>query len=271
MRRLNLEHVSVASTKLRALLSIADREIEQETEKFSLVSADFCKSAREDIKYAREKLSDFDLPVTKAQLTSLSEMSLLAKKPTYDAFSYRLNTILSVLYTELSAKPAFSAENGDMGYIFPEAPVFGKRVERAFPSASFDIEEASNCYGLGRNTASAFHLMRAIEIGLRAVSASLGLPDPTGTGRNWGQMNGAIKTECDKRTSAQLWADDQEKIFYHEVYASIDAVRVAWRNATMHVEKRYTHDEAEQIFAVTKGFLKRLSERIDESGAPFQE
>lgn len=268
MRKLDLGNLSQGVAILRTLLSDADHEIQHEVEKFSLVPAHFCKRAREDIKRSKSNIEDFELTVSLSQLDDLYNFSTMSRKPTYDAYSYRLTSILSVIITELSTKSAFIADINDVRYIFPDEPVFGRDVERAFPSASFDIEEAATCYGLGRDTASAFHLMRAVEIGLRAVSASLGLPDPVGSGRNWGQMNGAIKAECDRRTSASSWSDVSDKSFYNEVYASIDAVRAAWRNATMHVEQRYTHDEAEQIFAVTKGFLRKLSERMDESGSP---
>src|ERR1700687_6353897 len=46
------------------------------------------------------------------------------------------------------------------------APPFGYDVAKAFPRASDDILEATKCYALERYTASVFHLMRAIEIGL---------------------------------------------------------------------------------------------------------
>jgi hypothetical protein len=56
---------------------------------------------------------------------------------------------------------------------------------------------------------------------------------------------------------------------FSEVYASLDAVRVAWRNTTMHVENKYTDDEAEHIFIAVRGFLKKLSSRMDETGQPL--
>src|SRR5271170_1621727 len=49
---------------------------------------------------------------------------------------------------------------------------------------------------------------------------------------------------------------------------SLDAVRVAWRNTTMHVENKYTQEEAENIFIAVKGFMKKLASRCDENGDP---
>ncbi|HST51346.1 MAG TPA: hypothetical protein VLJ61_04985 [Pyrinomonadaceae bacterium] len=45
---------------------------------------------------------------------------------------------------------------------------FGQKVADRFPSASYDIAEASKCFALERNTACVMHLMRAAEVGLKA-------------------------------------------------------------------------------------------------------
>jgi hypothetical protein len=36
----------------------------------------------------------------------------------------------------------------------------------------------------------------------------------------------------------------------------------------MHVEKKYTPDEAEHIFGATQGFMRMLADRCDENGDP---
>jgi hypothetical protein len=53
-----------------------------------------------------------------------------------------------------------------------------------------------------------------------------------------------------------------------DLHASLDAVKNPWRNSTMHVEKKYTDDEAQHIFAAVKGFMKKLAARMDENGEP---
>jgi hypothetical protein len=37
----------------------------------------------------------------------------------------------------------------------------------------------------------------------------------------------------------------------------------------MHVENKYTDDEAEHIFTAVKGFMKKLAARCDENGMPL--
>lgn len=67
-------------------------------------------------------------------------------------------------------------------------------------------------------------------------------------------------------TKSRLRIGDRE--FFEGIYASLDAVRTAWRNPTMHIENKYTDDEAEHIFVAIKGFMKKLASRMDEGGLP---
>src|SRR5262249_36883249 len=48
--------------------------------------------------------------------------------------------------------------------------LFGEQSCNAFPSSIRDIEEAAKCLVVGRSTASVFHLMRVMEIGLRSLA-----------------------------------------------------------------------------------------------------
>jgi hypothetical protein len=89
-----------------------------------------------------------------------------------------------------------------------------------------------------------------LEIGIRAVAKSLGIPDPIKpSNRNWHQILKSIKDENDARVArkAKSWKDQRDKEFFVSAYVSLDAVRVAWRNPTMHIENKYTPDEAGNV------------------------
>ena len=111
-----------------------------------------------------------------------------------------------------------------------------------------------------------------MEIGIRAVARCLQISDPIrGGDRNWGNILKAIKTALDTHNGsapAKMWSIATDRDFFEGAYASVDAVRVAWRNPTMHVEKKYTEDEAEHIFLAVKGFMRHLASRCDENGDP---
>src|SRR5262249_11998183 len=122
-----------------------------------------------------------------------------------------------------------------------------------------------------RHTAAVFHLMRCMEIGIRAVAISLGIPNPTtNRNRNWGNILADIKAAMDARTRANppTWQPGDRATF-ESAYASLDATRFAWRNTTMHVENKYTADEAEHIYVTVRGFMKLLASRMDEQGQPL--
>jgi hypothetical protein len=134
------------------------------------------------------------------------------------------------------------------------------------------LDEAAKCLALGRATACVFHLMRLMEVGIRAVARCLNIPDPTrAADRNWGAILREIKTDLDAHVGVapmKAWATSGDKELFESAYASLDAVRVAWRNTTMHVENKYTIDEGEHILAAVKGFMTKLASRCDENGDP---
>lgn len=151
----------------------------------------------------------------------------------------------------------------------PKAPLFGTDFEAKFPSAAYELEEASKCMALSRSTAAVFHFMRILEIAITAVARSLQIPDPTKPAeRNWGVILKATWTGIEAKwpnAASRMHGDGQ---IFEDIYASLDAVKNPWRNATMHVESKYTGEEAEHIFAAVRGLMKKLSSRMDESGEP---
>ena len=128
--------------------------------------------------------------------------------------------------------------------------------------------EAGKCFALHRYTAVVFHLMRMLEIGIAGVARCLSIPDPTKPSlQNWGTILQAIKNEMVKQTKETEWNDPGDKRFFEDVYASLDAVRNAWRNAAMHVENKYTEEEADTIYRAVRSFMRKLASRLDEQGA----
>ncbi len=142
-------------------------------------------------------------------------------------------------------------------------PLFGTDFTAKFPSAQYDLEEAGKSLALGRSTAAVFHLMRIVELGMGAVHHCLGIAVAlTGNDRNWGNI---LKRIRDDITARPKWT---EKDAFQEIYAMMDAVKDAWRNATMHVENKYTEEEARRIYDAVRGFMMKLASRMDEQGMP---
>jgi hypothetical protein len=170
---------------------------------------------------------------------------------------------------ELSLLNTFCIEPNREHFFSPTPGSYAPDFDVKFPTAVYETDEAGKCLALGRSTATVFHLMRAMEISIKAVARCLGVPDPTKDHeRSWGKILETIKQAIDAKTK-QGWANASDKPFFADVYVSLDAVRVAWRNTTMHVENKYTEDEAEQIFLSVRGLMRKLTARLDEEGKPL--
>ncbi len=142
------------------------------------------------------------------------------------------------------------------GY-YDDAPQFGQEVVAKFPKATIDIQEAGKCLALYRHTACVFHLMRALEIGVRSLGRKLNVPIPVDE-KEWGtissHINGALK-RLPKSTPAER-ANYQA---YATAAVYLDNIRVAWRNPTMHPKEIYSDEEAITIFGFARQFMQHLA------------
>jgi hypothetical protein len=137
----------------------------------------------------------------------------------------------------------------------------GGDAGKKFPCSTYDIGEAGKCYALERSTASAFHPIRTLEVGIRALSRCLQIPDPTKAHeRNWGKLLNGLQIATACRTTAS---------FFDNAYAALAAMQNPWRNATMHLDQQYTQEEARNILEIVRGFMRRLASRMDEDGKSF--
>jgi hypothetical protein len=133
-----------------------------------------------------------------------------------------------------------------------------------FPSALYDVDEAAKCLAFGRGTACVFHLMRVVELGARAVYHHLRIAIPlTGYDRNIGTVLNRIHEAIEAK--GKQWPE-REKLM--EVWLLFDAVKNAWRNVTMHVESKFTPEEANIIGDTVQGIMVRVTSRMNESGDP---
>jgi hypothetical protein len=231
----------------------------------------------ETVKFIITQIGKFlpHLEILNAKLTKMSCTRLLdrlAESPCVAKFGDIATSVESInqrLSDELCSTKLFVLKPENQQYYNPLTPLFGSDVDSRFTSVSFELDEAAKCLAFGRPTACVFHLMRIMEIGVGATARCLGIPDPIKPAeRNWGHILGEIRGGIHKKwpSTAQRMRDDGA--LFEELYTSLDAVKNPWRNATMHVERKYTDDEAEHVFVAVKGFMMKLASRCDESGEP---
>jgi hypothetical protein len=143
--------------------------------------------------------------------------------------------------------------------------LFGSEVWQRFPSANSDVEEAGKCLACNRGTAAVFHLMRVLETGLRALGASLNDPnlDPK-RNPSWETILRKSDEELQKPVKDRTpeWTTDDG--FFSTATANLRVVKNAWRNPTMHVERRYTEEEAREVWDASRAFMRHLAMKLSE-------
>lgn len=92
-----------------------------------------------------------------------------------DLVRTKIEQLGSVIQSELEDR-VFMHIPSDQAKYFNRGAAFGEAVNSRFPSTSFDISEAGNCIASGRHTACVFHLMRVLEVGLKAFAFRWGIP-----------------------------------------------------------------------------------------------
>lgn len=217
--------------------------------------------------YLRDASKALELPGSAVAFDRLAAALNGGEEITYENLRKTLDRTLSRIPDELGGRAFFALNPRDHGYFVDPDP-FGPTVSSQFPSADYDISEAAKCLALGRSTASAFHSIRCLEITIRAIARCLDIPDPTKPAeRNWGKILTAINQEMTRRwsTSDRMHGDGQ---LFEEFHAALAAMRNPWRNATMHLDQKYTQEEARNLFEVVSGFMKSLASRCDEMGSP---
>src|SRR5262245_35328785 len=101
------------------------------------------------------------------------------------------------------------------------------------------------------------------------MARCLSVPDPTtGADRTWGRVLGSIKQAVDKR-----WPNSRDRLTgdgntFSTLHGSLAAIQNPYRDASMHLEQRYSEEEATHIFEMAKGLMTKIAERMDENGDP---
>ncbi len=182
---------------------------------------------------------------------------------------HHLKAMVELAESELKKRKVLALPVNIAKFYDQERPM-GEAIYRAFKSARFDITQAGNCLACGNNFASAFHLMRAVEVGLWALAADRQIP-LAGEGRiefsNWGRIIGQLEKVAGE---VQGWRSSPEKEQAHEFYnkalAEIRTFNDGWRRHLAHVRPSPGMDESEAValWGHVSRFLGTLASRLSE-------
>jgi hypothetical protein len=198
------------------------------------------------------------LPNTLAQISRVRLMTKTGHlQGNLRGFADAVMEISTRLIDEMDSKKFYAVGSEKISYIVGNQ--FSPRVAERFQDAIADMDEAARCYAFERPTACIFHLMRVTEYGIKAFAEMLGIEDHNPT---WEPIIRKIDSELKADYSKRKFKGSQEVLANASTH--LHAVKVAWRNKTMHVEKINTMEHAKEIYDATAGFMRYLAENLPE-------
>jgi hypothetical protein len=129
--------------------------------------------------------------------------------------------------------------------------------EDSFPHAFFEMMNSRQCYLFEMASASVFHSMRALEIGLTSFAKKLKVQVKTRD--QWETVIGNIESAIKKTNgphAGSTWKDKQDK--YSEAALHFRFLKNAWRNHVMHVRHMYELPKALEIMEHVSEFMYAL-------------
>jgi hypothetical protein len=202
-------------------------------------------------------LGDCGLPVSAASMCHVAETIELGQS--LKDISVEIDAFNKIFELEIRNKAFFAMPSGLLAYNKTAEELFGPDVIAMFSGsgsdATADIEEAGKCLAFGRSTAAVFHLMRVMEVGLKALSKNLGIPYAPSWESYLKQMQERIETK--HKLKSVSWKRDEP--FFRDALGDLQAVKVAGRNPTMHVVRRYTPEESQGVYLTVRTFMKRIA------------
>jgi hypothetical protein len=204
-------------------------------------------------------LSEIGLTSCVDQIERL-EQKLTDEKVTFESIRVEMRALTQRLSDEFSHCMGIMLTGEHIKWFSTKEPLFGERVADRFPRSTRDIEEAGKCLALNRATACVFHLMRVMEVGLRSVASGLGIPYAP----SWESYIAQIQTKIDEKHSKKGRKWQRQEPFFRDVLAHLHAIKIAWRNPTMHIVNHYTPEQGQEVFNAVRGFMRHLAEGLPE-------
>jgi hypothetical protein len=158
-------------------------------------------------------------------------------------------------------------------YEYPEDTAKWNETEKAidgpirgrFTTAATEIVAARRSYAVAQYTACVFHLMRACEVGLKALYKTLNIASPK-LADSWGNLLRPMDEQLKKNAKDRYgeWATNPD--FFDQATNDVRAIKRAWRDSTMHIESDYDESEALKALNAVTSFFEHLSEKLDQAG-----
>jgi hypothetical protein len=163
-------------------------------------------------------------------------------------------------YDELNGIRFLYLDAAKLKFYDQRAP-FGEVVAKKFPSAEYDIQEAANCFALGRYTACVMHSMRVLEAGLDALAKALKVRRSI---RGWGTDLYMFNTAWEKELKSKPNLTGWKRQFFPQSFVEFRHFANAWRNHALHTNVQYGESEAFKVCGHVQTFMQHLATRLSE-------
>jgi hypothetical protein len=194
-----------------------------------------------------------DLIFTATLLERLSNSYRNSQPRSAEELAGQLHECVHRLQDELAEPRFFSVDPDKLEFLRPYPSFFPVEVTGMFPATNKELAEATCCYAYERDTACVFHLMRALEVVLKAFAEKL---DVRFVSKNWGEIVAALEPRLNGKNTEDA-----------EILAYLRNIKNAWRNPTMHVERDYDSDQAFDILRNTRNLMLHVARRLRSSSA----
>jgi hypothetical protein len=198
-----------------------------------------------------------DLDATfEAARSFLERLNVAWKKfPSQEEAAGLIEGVRNSLQAQLASRKFGFIPRDKLKYWMAER-LFGDQVYCKFERARTDLQESGNCFAMGQYTASVFHLMRVMEVGLLRLAKRFKVKDTAR--KTWGEIIGEIQNEINQRK--RIPRSKATAVKYDPIIAYFRSAKDGWRNRVCHSTVSYTEPQAASIFSATEGFMRALAE-----------
>jgi hypothetical protein len=226
-----------------------------------------CTDLTEVMTRIRSGCEYLDLPASKQSCDELVKaLSKRSPMPISGEIQSLLTELVKRIEVELKAHTYLCVSRDDAGFYHKPLDGWVDTIT-AFPSTRYDIEEASKCLALQRNTGAVFHLMRVMGTGVKAIGKSLNEKTLDASHNlTWDNVLRRCAKESEKefKDMSPVWQGDKK--FFATATAKLYAVKDAWRNPNAHeIGDKYTSEETLDIYRTIRSFMRQLATKLKET------
>ena len=148
--------------------------------------------------------------------------------------------------------------------LYRQPALFGQEVNDCFADAIDDIQDAGTALATGLGTACVMHLMRVMEVGLKVLARELEVEYAP----SWEAYLTKIEQNISAKHSLKSAEWKHREAIFRDVSGDLLTIKQAWRNPTMHIVKRYTQDQAGEVFSAVGTLLQRMAQNLTPKRQP---